>query len=348
MQPIDDAQQWDSALKALPEPHVLQTWAWGAFKGRSGWSTERFLWGAVDHPMAAAQILTQQRGRSRLGYIPKGPTLDWGDPAQVEAVLSDLEGLARRSAMLTLKLDPDVRADTPEGKAVVALLKRRGWRPSFEQIQFRNTMTLDLRADLDTLMDRMKSKWRYNIRLAVRKGVTVRTAGLSELSLLYRMYAETAERDAFIIREEPYYRDVWKTFMEAGLATPLIAEAESDPVAMMVLFHFGARAWYMYGASTELHREYMPNYLLQWEAVRKVQALGCTTYDLWGAPDTLDEADPLWGVYRFKAGFGAEFVPHIGAYDYAPHALLYRLYAFLRPRWVALAQRLYWAKRPRH
>ena len=116
------------------------------------------------------------------------------------------------------------------------------------------------------------------------------------------------------------------------------------PVAMAIAFHLGSCAWYMYGASRDTGRSYMPNHLLQWHIIQRAKEAGCTVYDLWGAPDTLDVTDPLWGVYRFKEGFGATFVRHVGAYDYTPRTWLYRLYAFLRPRAVAMAHRYHWAR----
>jgi lipid II:glycine glycyltransferase (peptidoglycan interpeptide bridge formation enzyme) len=103
-------------------------------------------------------------------------------------------------------------------------------------------------------------------------------------------------------------------------------------VAGLILFGFGATAWYMYGASSERQRNLMPNHLLQWEAMRLARARGCATYDLWGAPDVLEESDALWGVWRFKEGFGAHFAPHIGAWDFPVSRPLYRLYAEAMPR----------------
>jgi len=339
---MTEAAAWDAALLALPNPHVLQSWTWGLLKESQGWQAARFLWRDDARILAAAQILTQQRGRLRFGYVPKGPVLDWGNMPLVDEVFSLLECYAREQKLLLLKLDPDVHADAPLGKAVLARLEKRRWWNSFEQIQFRNTMMLDVRPDLDTLMAQMKSKWRYNVRLAVRKEVTVREARLDELPLLYQMYVETSERDNFVIREQAYYLDVWRSFMEVGLALPLVAEADGIPLAMAVLLYFEAQAWYMYGASRSIQRNLMPNHLLQWEIIRRIKALGCTTYDLWGAPDELNESDPMWGVYRFKLGFGATFVPHIGAFDYAPNPWLYHIYGFLRPRIIALAHRRYW------
>lgn len=339
---VRERQAWDEALLAFPQPHILQSWLWGEFKSRYRWQVSRWLWRAQDGtPQAAAQVLIQYRGGFGLGYVPKGPLLDWTQSTLTEAVLTHLETLTRTHKLLLLKMDPDVRADTPLGEALKAQLSARGWRPSLEQVQFRNTMVLDLRAELDTLMARMKPKWRYNLRLAVRKGVRVREARFEEFPLIYEIYAETATRDGFIIREANYYLDVWRLFCEAGLAIPLVAEVDGDVLAALILFHFGRQAWYMYGASRTRSRELMPNHLLQWEAVRCARDLGCVTYDLWGAPDRLDESDPLWGVYRFKSGMGAEFVPRIGAYDFAPNRLWYGLYSLFRPRMLALAQARY-------
>ncbi|MFN2110248.1 MAG: lipid II:glycine glycyltransferase FemX [Anaerolineae bacterium] len=344
MEAIAQADVWDAALHTLPQAHFLQSWLWGELKGNRGWSPSRFLWRVDGRVVAAAQVLVLQRGRLRLGYIPKGPLLDWTDQALVEAVLTQLAVYAQQHGLLLLKIDPDVRADTEVGGAISALLMRLGWRASFEQIQFRNTMLLDLHPALDQLMAQMKSKWRYNIHLAVRKGVVIRDATLDDFPLLCAMYAETATRDSFVIREEAYYQDVWQRFMRAGLTWAMIAEVDHAPVAMAIAFHLGSRAWYMYGASRDIGRSFMPNHLLQWHIIRRAKEAGCTVYDLWGAPDTLDVTDPLWGVYRFKEGFGATFVRHVGAYDYTPRTWLYRLYAFLRPRAVAMAHRYYWAR----
>lgn len=341
---VSNPREWRQALEALPTPHILQTWEWGAFKERRGWRAAHRLWEEGGTVRAAALVLTRRIGRlpAQVLYAPKGPVLDYGDLPLLARVLTDLEGLARRERALFVKIDPDVKADSPQGEHVVELLRRRGWRPSPEQVQFRNTLLLDLTPEPEEILARMKSKWRYNVRLAGRRGVRVRTGGLEDLPLLYRMYRETSRRDRFVIRPKSYYRDAWGSFIKAGMAQPLIAEVEGEPVAMVILFHFGRRAWYMYGASRALHRERMPNHLLQWEAIRWARARGCTVYDLWGAPDALDESDPMWGVYRFKQGFGARLVRHIGAYDYPTSRPFYWLYTAAAPRLLALMRWRHW------
>ncbi len=343
---VSDPREWDDALLSLPAPPVLQTWEWGTFKERQGWRAIHYLWEAGGKPCAAALVLLRRPAHLPLGvmYAPKGPTLPWDDVSLLQSVLADLEAAARQAKAVFLKIDPDVEEDAPEGKTVTLTLRARGWRPSAEQVQFRNTLLLDLTLPPDDLLACMKPKWRYNIRLAQRKGVVVRPGTVDDLSLLYRMYQETSVRDRFVIRPEEYYQDAWGSFMKAGLAQPLIAEVEGEPVAMVILFRFGRRAWYMYGASRSVYREYMPNHLLQWEAIRWAQAQGCAIYDLWGAPERADESEPMWGVYRFKAGFGARPVRYIGAWDFPVYRRVYDLYTTLTPRLLALMRWRYWRR----
>jgi lipid II:glycine glycyltransferase (peptidoglycan interpeptide bridge formation enzyme) len=333
---INDRHPWQAALLDLPAPHVLQSWDWGEVKRRHGWSPTRLLWQEGEHPIATAQVLRRPLPYTPWGilYVPKGPILDYAQEAHVARVLGDLEAFARQARAILIKVDPDT--DLPQ---VLQALERRGWRYSEEQIQFRNTALLDLTPAEDDLLMSMKSKSRYNVRLAYRRGVEVRAGDSSEIPLFYQMYAETGERDGFLIRPLAYYRDAWETFLEAGLAHMLLAEVEGQTVAGLILFRFGETAWYMYGASTSEHRKRMPNYALQWEAIRWAKEAGCTCYDMWGAPDALDEDDPLWGVWRFKDGLGATFAPHLGAYDYPARRILYWAFAVALSRYRALLRR---------
>ncbi len=339
---VNDASRWNAALAALPYHHILQSWEWGQFKSRWGWTPRYYL----DEDCAAAALVlrrtlvrrslvrrTLSPLRLNILYVPKGPALDYADSALVDRVLGDLIAVAKRDRAIFIKIDPDLN------QADQAILLDRGWRYSAEQIQFRNTMLIDLQRSEDDLLAAMKPKTRYNVRLAQKKGVEVRAGDLSDLDLLYRLYAETAQRDGFIIRPLDYYRDAWGSFIRSGLAQPLIAVVDRQAVAGLILFRFADRAWYMYGMSSSLHREKMPNHLLQWEAMRWAKAQGCTIYDLWGAPDELNESDSMWGVYKFKDGLGAEFAPHVGAHDFVISPLGYWLYTKAMPRVLNVMRR---------
>ena len=285
----------------------------------------------------------RRMGPMKALYVSKGPVLDYGDEPLVHAVLDSLEARARAMGAVWLKIDPDVVVATgmpgseqdkvaEAGERVCAILKARGWRFSAAQPQFRNTLKIDLRQSEDEMLSAMSGNTRRKIRAAAKKGVTVRAAGADELEILYELYQITAARDGFFIRPFDYYQRAWQAFMRAGLARALIAEYAGEAIAHVILFRFGATCWYFYGASSDRERQRMPNYLLQWQAIKWARAQGCATYDMWGAPDVFDESDGMWGVYQFKRGFRGQIVRHIGAWDYAPRAWLYEAYVKAAPR----------------
>jgi peptidoglycan pentaglycine glycine transferase (the first glycine) len=362
---------WNSILATLPITHILQTREWGDIKSQYGWQPKHYVWAKNGQAIKMAEFLdgtplptgdckaaalVLRRTVNSLGfpqhvyYAPKGPLLDWRDQILRKQVLSDLASLARRQRAIFIKIDPDVSlgtgilgeegaTDDSIGQAVLFDLQQIGWRQSSEQIQFRNTMLVELTPSEEALLAKMKQKTRYNLRLAERKGVRVRTGSAADIPLLYQMYAETSVRDGFVIRDQAYYQTLWKTFMNADMADPLIAEVNGEPVAALILFVFAGKAWYLYGMSRETHREKMPNYLLQWEAMQHARAKGCTHYDLWGAPDTFDESDPMWGVYRFKEGFGGYVTRSIGAWDCPTRPGVYKLYVRILPQIMELMRR---------
>ena len=179
----------------------------------------------------------------------------------------------------------------------------------------------------------MKQKCRYNIRLAEKKGVRVHA--WDDLKGFHRMLQETSKRDGFSVHSFEYYLRAYQLFHPNKTCEVLVAEFDGKPLAALMVFAIGYRAWYVYGASNDHERNRMPTYLLQWEAIRWSKTRGCEEYDLWGVPDE-DETklesefetrhDGLWGVYRFKRGFGGELKRAAQAIDRVYHPLLYQLY----------------------
>jgi len=358
---------WNKTLCSLPGSHLLQSSQWAEVKTRFGWQPYYLVWDQSDNdlemkvvsedesrgknPVAAALVLERKafRGLSVM-YVPKGPILqDWSDDQLRQRVLSDLENFAKESGAVHLKIDPDIvigrgvpgeenEEPVPQGKHIEGELSARGWIFSSDQIQFRNTFLIDLRQEEDQLINRMKSKTRYNIRLASRKGITIRYGDDTDLEYLYKMYAETSLRGGFTIRGEEYYNYLWKIFMSKELdseidaiAQPIIADFDRKPVAAAVMFRFGGRAWYLHGMSLPEHSDKMATYLIQWEGMRWAKANGCVTYDMWGAPDQFNSDDSMWGVYRFKRGFGGELTRTIGAWDFPVKPILYQAYTRVLP-----------------
>lgn len=349
---ITDRAVWDSAVESFPSGHLLQSWAWGEFKRvTTGWEPLRLAFKRDGQTVALASVGIRKVGFLKVMYAPKGPVFAVEDADLAKAVLEALEALARQHRAIALKIDPDIPlatgapsesddAPNPAGIAWQKLLEARGWRYSSEQVQFKNTIVIDLMADEDALLMRLSQNTRRKVRVAEREGVTVRAATESDLPMLYDLYVETGARDGFLVRPRAYYERAWRDFMRDGLCHPLIAEVEGQPVSHVVLYKFGQTAWYFYGASREIHRDKMPNYLLQWEAMRWAKSQGCTRYDLWGAPDVFDDTDGMWGVYQFKRGFRGTVIRTGGAWDYAPNPLLYNAFTQVLPRARTFIRRL--------
>ncbi len=352
-----DKNAWNNALSSFTTPQLLQTYQWGELKVEYGWKPIYKTWDKGGEISAMALILEKTIRipgpfpELRMLYIPKGPIMkDWGDFEFRKKILQDLKELAKDRDAFLLKIEPDIPLGTGEpgaedaveglvGNAFIEDLKADHWRYSKEQIQFKNTVLIDLAPSEEEILASMKQKTRYNVRLAEKKGVTIRHGDPSDFDSLFKTYAETALRDGFTIRSKEYYLSVWNRFYEANMLTPLIAEVEGELVAGIILFHFGNTAWYIYGMSRPVHRNKMPTYLLQWEAIKTAKALGCSVYDLWGAPETFDDSDSLWGVYRFKRGLGGKVHRHIGAWDLPLRPWIYWAYSQLLPRLMSILRR---------
>jgi len=315
--------EWETFLADHPGAHLLQTAAWGDLKSGFGWQPQRICAGA-----AGAQVLLRPLAAGfSFAYLPRGPVPATGEALQ--CLLPELDDLCRSNRVAFLKIEPDFD-DTPEQRAG---LRAAGFRPSRQTVQPPRTILLDLRGTEEDLLARMKQKTRYNIRLAQRHGVTVTAS--NDTGVFSRMMEITGERDSFSIHAGDYYQRAYHLFSKTEDVRLLLAHYQDRPIAGLMVFAHGPRSWYLFGASSDEHRDVMGPYLLQWEAIRWARSRGCVEYDLWGVPDAEEDelegqftsrSDGLWGVYRFKRGFGGRIWRSVGAWDRVYHAPLYTAY----------------------
>lgn len=308
----DQRDAWNCFIASSEYGHVLQSWEWGEVKGRTGWQPVRLALLDGGEIRGAAQVLIRSLpyGVGRLAYVPKGPVLDYADPVLLDVMLGALHDLARRERVISLKIEPEVVEPSPVADALLA----DGLAPA-PPVQMRSTIWVDLTADENEILARQKQKTRYNIRLAERKGVEVRSGTSADLPAWYQMYEVTSRRDTFSIHGLDYYSAVLDLLQPAGLADLLLAHHDGDLLAGIIVFAFGHEAQYMYGASSNEKRNLMAPYLVQWRGMQWAKSRGARIYDLWGIPDRLDESEDLWGVYRHKRGYGGQIVRYIGAFD---------------------------------
>jgi peptidoglycan pentaglycine glycine transferase (the first glycine) len=336
------ASQWENYLVGFPEAHLLQTRAWGDLKTAFGWNAAYLVAPESDIParQLGAQILFRVLPLGlTIAYIGKGPVgseTALADPACLDRFWREVDNLCRNQGSVFLKLEPDQfeTAFSLENKPVdTRLSPPDGFRPSPQTIQPGRTLVVDLSGDEDRVLSRMKQKTRYNIRLASKKGVQVHPS--TDLDTFHNLMLITGERDVFGVHSRAYYQRAYELFQPQGECILLIAEYQGQPLSALMAFARGQRAWYFYGASGNEHRELMPSYLLQWEAMRWARTRGCLSYDLWGVPDFnesyleahfSERSQGLWGVYRFKRGFGGQLMRACGPWDRVYNSALYTLY----------------------
>ena len=326
--PLEQREEWDHFVAQSPHSHFLQSWGWGELKAQVGWSPLRLALYDGEQPVAAAQVLRRTAPHvplraGHLAYIPRGPVLDWSQPALCASFFSQLAPFLRGA--IALRVEPDLAVDGADTQAVLERLQAMHMH-STPPVQPLRTILVDLTASEETLLAQMKEKWRYNLRLAGRKGVTVRAAQTSDdVDSWYRLLQTTGERDRFGIHTSDYYLNAWNIFAPHDQARLLLAEHEGKLLAGIFVGLFARQAIYLYGASGNEQRQLMPNYLLQWEAMRWAKQQGAHTYDLWGIPATDAGDEAMAGVYRFKRGWGGYVVQFIGCFEATYNPLLMRV-----------------------
>lgn len=315
--PVVSFAEWDQFVATHPNTHLLQTGEWGELKSAFGWTPVHLISGDT-----GVQILFRKLPLGlTIGYIPKAVI------GEQLSVFGEIDSVCRQNRAIFLKWEPDAW----DGQKPFA--RHMKLRTSPHNIQPPRTIIVDISGTEEEILARMKQKTRYNIRLAEKKGVTVRA--WEDVSAFHQMMLVTGGRDGFGVHSYEYYKHAYELMHPKGMCEILLAEFEGKPLAALFVARYGNRAYYLYGASTEEERNRMPTYLLQWEAMKWAKARGCEKYDLWGVPDedeTTLEAnfekrhDGLWGVYRFKRGFGGELKRAAQAMDRVYNPVLYWAY----------------------
>lgn len=323
---VSDPSEWDAAVLANGG-HLLQSWRWGTFKSKFGWDVERIV-ALRPAGVALAQVLFRSKAGVSIGYIPRGPVWPPDDPDAVGELWARVDDLARRRRTLSVIMEPD--RPLPE-------LSRQSGRliPGPEPIQPARSVKVEL-VDDQSLMNQMHPKTRYNVRLAVRRGVSTRLAGQRNDSIdtFYSMLQDTAARNAFVVHGSGYYREFLRVFGED--ACLMFAEVDEKPVAGAIAAVFGDEGIYMYGASSTQERAHGAAFLLQHEAMRWARSRGALRYDLWGIPEydpessVSESGDRLAastgndrrGLYEFKTRFGGNVVRYPPPLERVYHPLL--------------------------
>jgi serine/alanine adding enzyme len=341
--------EWDALTQRHPLGHMLQSSGWGALKEQVGWAARRVLVVGPDGPRAGAQVLFRRRMGLSAAYVPRGPLFAEDAPSNA-LLLATLDWMARRAHAVFLRIEPNVLEGDAHADRLHSTLLVHGFR-SAPPLQPRTTLHLDLAPEPDRLLAAMSKGHRADIRRAAREGITVRVGSTpADLDAFFAIMEQTGKRAEFGIHSREYYRAAWEQFRatrHGECARLLLGERGDSTLAAFLIFAWAGAGLYLYGGSTEEGLKSGANHALQWHALQWAREHGCRRYDFWGVPDQFgraiatadvterthleDEAkrDPLYGVFRFKKGFGGQVVRFLPAYD---HVYLPPLYAIWQRR----------------
>lgn len=354
--------------KIAPPSSFLQTPFWAGFKRAHGWHERHFI---VDESFFLSVLVRPLARFMSIAYVPlpfDSRPLDGERGEYLSCLSASLKPYLPHSTVF-IRFDPpwctvipnahcgpDGQCEGPdEGQGCVDSFPAPPGKPAVRaasNTQPPDTVILDLTRSEDALLAQMKPKWRYNVKLAEKKGVTIRflegESGATEgIDIFYGLYLDTAKRDGIAVHSKAYYSSLVRRAAEyraTGFDKPVsvrvyIAEHEGLALASIITLFCGEEAVYLYGASSSEKRNLMPAYALQWKAIRDAARSGCARYDFYGIPPTDDPAHPMCGLYRFKTGFGGSIVHRVGSWDIPLNAPAYRAYR------VAEKLRDFWFKK---
>lgn len=336
----------------------LQLPAWADVKRE--WTSESVGWFDTSGQLVGAGLILYRwvpRIKKALAYLPEGPDIDWLDTWGIDRWLTPLIDHTKRNGAFLLKIGApvpvrrwnsetlkaaigpgkrlhDVRPDK-EFSAALQLrtdLLKSGWKQresaaGFGDVQPRYVFQVDLVGQTEeSLLAGLNQLWRRNLKKSEKSGVVVRQAGRDDLAVFHSVYVETAKRDHFTPRPLSYFHAMWDALAADGHCRIYLAEIDGRTAAATIWMQVGTHVWYSYGASTTADRDARPSNAIQWRMLCDALQAGASIYDLRGISDTLDEADPLFGLIRFKLGTGGHAVELLGEFDYRIRPLMARVF----------------------
>ena len=317
--------EFEAFLESHPEGHFAQSSLWA--KQKPAWRWKAIVCRGEDGKIKGAisfLIRKMPVVHRNMMYACRGPVCDLDDAQTFGELMDASKALAKEEKAYVIKMDPDVPSSNTD---FVKLLESHGFRTkdkgkNFEAIQPRYVFRLYLQGrNEEELMASFHQKWRYNIRVAVKKGVEIRLCGKEMVPEFTRIMVETGLRDNFATRPPEYFAAMLDNLGDK--CRLYMAFHEGQPIAGTLAILYGDKVWYLYGASSNEHRNLMPNYLLQWSMMQWAVENGSRVYDFRGVSGDISEDNPHYGLYRFKKGFGGDFTEFVGEFDYVQNKLVY-------------------------
>lgn len=329
IQQVTNKEEWNGFLLGQPRSHLLQSYEWGELNKYLGRHIYRL--GAFENKrMVGAMLLALApvagyRVPLNWLYSSRGPTVESPDSPALAALLEYARKvLAKPTHAVALRLEPNVADDDPALEKWHAAYRSLGFQVNPHSMHERRSWVLDIRPSAEELLAQFKMTWRQNVRSAERKGVVIREAvSAADFDTYYDLLKLTSERDAFFIHGKGCHEEILRQFSDKGDVVIYLAEHEGEALAAKMLIRFGDWCWDMYGATANHKRNLKAAYLLQYRCFQWAQAKGCSHFDFRAIPEILEPGEEMWGVYKYKEGYGGFSRLNLPSQDYIFHPMIY-------------------------
>lgn len=321
-----ELEEYEEFVKNHPKGHFAQSLKWAELKKE--WKHEIVTVRDENGKIQAAMLLLIRKipvFKNTIIYSPRGPVCDVHDEKLLSELIKKAEEVVKKNKGFLLQLDPDVPNNDMEFKKIV---KNNGFNVIEKLtnlnkvLQPRIVFRLNLKNKTeDEIFKEFHSKTRYNIRLAMKKGVTIRVGNREDIAEFEKLMEITGKRDNFPIRTKEYFEEIYDVLGKDNVRF-LFAEYEGKPIAAVLDFLYGDKVWYMYGASSNEYRNLMSTYLLQWEGIKWALENKCNYYDFRGIC-AIDENTKNEGLYRFKKGFNPDLIEFTEIYKVYNHFIYF-------------------------
>ncbi len=327
---ITSREKQDAFVGSQPQSQFLQSWRWGEFQRTQQNRVLRLGCISVGRIVGLAQVIEQRLPlRKKYWYLPRGPIVDLQlGPEQYRTLTRKLvEEIAMRATaedVIFLKIEPPLEKHSGQlfGELVAEFSVKKT-----NHVQPQDTWTLDLGQNLDELREGMHPKTRYNIKLAEKKGLRLRSDFmLDDFDSFWKLISETTGRDSFRTHDKSYFREMMRLADGGKFLRLYTAEYQGAVIAANIVVSYGDTVTYLHGASSSQQRNLMAPHLLQWQQIADAKGGGYRQYDFWGIAPNDALAHPWAGISRFKKGFGGHPRSYLGAYDLILDPIWYRLY----------------------
>ena len=388
-------KEHDDFVKSHDRGDLLQLSSWGDVKRKNGWTAERIAVAREGVTTGVALLLFKRVPKLpfTLCYAPRGFVVDYEDLSSLQALTKEAKRVAAERNAIVIKIDPNIDRDEMPGLLTemdAIGFRHKGFGGGFDYAQPRFTMETDLRPSEKEIFSKFHHKFRYNVRLAEKKGIVCTEVGREGLKTFADLMKVTGERDGFSIRGLDYFENLYDclqpndarlflTKLEPKLALDqqeatlekakrelakiernleketiekkqksllnrkeqtlaqiekaeqalpeLVALNEKYPEGLVLsgglLTLAGRRSYYLYGASSNEFREFMPNHLMQWTMMQAAKESGAERYDFGGVSGSTDPDDEYAGLYAFKSGWGSDMIEKVGEFDLVLNRPLY-------------------------